>query len=504
MNTLGPVSPEFDAKQQLARADWPRFVLVSVVVVLPCFWHRHLEAGDLASHVYNAWLAHLIQNGQAPGLYIVRQWNNVLFDFTLIGLAKILGLHVAERIATSAAVLIYFWGAFAFVCSITRRTAWNIIPVIAITAYGWTFEEGLMNYYLSIGLAFIALAILRSRLGRRKSFVAILAGLIWLANPLGFIFLVSAAAYIFLAESLTARKQGLLFAASALLIVAAHFYIVASLPQNISPGSRYGIIWKVEPGVLFDGHDQLWLYAPKYLLLAYLLECFIWGSTLIDVDARKRIPRFWRTYLLPAQLYGLVLVAATLLPTDIRLPQYAAPLEFLTERLTSVSAILACCLLATAKPRKWHFAASAMIAALFFVLLYKDTATIGRMEDQVESIVRTLPPGQRVVANINWPGPGSRVERQHIVDRACIGWCFSYGNYEPSTGQFRIRAEPGDPFVVADPESVGAAAAGTYVVQKSDLPLHEIYFCDPGVTKLCIYELASGDTTGAVLTQRPQ
>src|SRR5262249_52154204 len=50
---------------------WPRPVLilaVSVLLLIPCFWHRRIEAGDLPSHVYNAWLAQLIGQGQAPGL----------------------------------------------------------------------------------------------------------------------------------------------------------------------------------------------------------------------------------------------------------------------------------------------------------------------------------------------------------------------------------------------------------------------------------------------------
>ena len=169
MNTLSPVPTESDARRGFMRDHWPRLVLISALVTVPCLWHRHFEAGDLASHVYNAWLAQLIQHGQAPGLYIVRQWNNVLFDSTLIGLAKLVGLRTAERIATSAAVLIFFWGSFAFVSFVARRAAWNLIPVIAIFAYGWTFEEGLMNYYVSIGLAFFGLALLRSELRWRKS-----------------------------------------------------------------------------------------------------------------------------------------------------------------------------------------------------------------------------------------------------------------------------------------------------------------------------------------------
>lgn len=89
-------------------AHWRRVSLISLAVVTPCFWHRHLEAGDLASHLYNAWLAQLIQSGHAPGLYLARQWNNVLFDFALTGLGGIIGLQAAEKIATSVSVLIFF------------------------------------------------------------------------------------------------------------------------------------------------------------------------------------------------------------------------------------------------------------------------------------------------------------------------------------------------------------------------------------------------------------
>jgi hypothetical protein len=502
MNTLSPVPAESDAKNGLMRDYWPRFILISAAIIVPCFWHRYVEAGDLASHVYNAWLAQLIQHAQAHGLYVASQWNNVLFDFTLIGLAKFLGLHAAERIATFAAVLIFFWGSFAFISSMARRAVWNLIPIIAICAYGWTFEEGLMNYYISLGLAFFGLTLLRSKLSWHRGLAVILAGLIWLANPLGLIFLIGAGTYILLADVLPPRSQLLLFAASAVLVAAAHFY-GASLPQNISADSHYGVIWKVEPGLLMDGHDQLLLYGPKYLLPAYLLQFLILASLIIDVDARKRLPCFWNSYFLPAQLFALVLLAAALLPTDIRLPQYAAPLEFLTERLTSVSAILACCLIATLKPRKWHFAVSAVIAGLFFFFLYRDTAAISGMEDRVAEIVRTIPPGQRVIANISWQGQGSRVERQHIVDRACIEWCFSYANYEPSTAQFRIRARPGNPIVIADAASIAPVAAGKYVVQQRDLPLYEIYSCDSSTELLCVHELTAGEINGSIRPVHP-
>ncbi len=60
----------------LRRKRW-LILAVSAAVLIPCFWHRRIEAGDLGSHVYNAWLAQLIEKGQAPGLYIAKRWNNI-------------------------------------------------------------------------------------------------------------------------------------------------------------------------------------------------------------------------------------------------------------------------------------------------------------------------------------------------------------------------------------------------------------------------------------------
>src|SRR5437667_4942366 len=91
-----------------------RVLLVSTLLGVPCFWHRRIAAGDLASHVYNAWLAQLIEKGQAPGLYLAKQWENVLFDVTLLHLANFVGFPIAAKIAVYGCVLIFFWGVFAF------------------------------------------------------------------------------------------------------------------------------------------------------------------------------------------------------------------------------------------------------------------------------------------------------------------------------------------------------------------------------------------------------
>jgi len=122
------VTEEFIKGESLHAARWRRFgsqviagFSISALILVPCWWHRRIEAGDLASHVYNAWLAQLIEKGQAPGLYIAKRWNNILFDVALLRVANLFGLAAAEKVVVSACVLVFFWGAFALIRTVTER-----------------------------------------------------------------------------------------------------------------------------------------------------------------------------------------------------------------------------------------------------------------------------------------------------------------------------------------------------------------------------------------------
>src|SRR5258708_13444045 len=133
-------------------------VLISILLLVPCFWHARIQAGDLGSHVYNAWLAQLIERHQAPGLTLVRQWDNVLFDVLLLKAGNFAGLVAAEKIVISFAVLIFFWSCFAFLAELSGRRPWPLIPCLAMLAYGYVFHMGFVNFYLSLGLARFAVA----------------------------------------------------------------------------------------------------------------------------------------------------------------------------------------------------------------------------------------------------------------------------------------------------------------------------------------------------------
>src|SRR5580700_6838295 len=83
------------------------YVLASIAVLMPCYWQARIQAGDLSSHIYNSWLAQLTEAGKLPGLVVVNQATNILFDRILSGLFRALGPDLAQRVAVSIAVLTF-------------------------------------------------------------------------------------------------------------------------------------------------------------------------------------------------------------------------------------------------------------------------------------------------------------------------------------------------------------------------------------------------------------
>jgi hypothetical protein len=247
----------------------------------------------------------------------------------------------------------------------------------------------------------------------------------------------------------------------------------------------------------FNGADQLLLYGTYYRWPSFALGVVALTSVILDACLRGKRKESWSIYAMPLQLYALSLLAGLILPIAVLLPGYMAPLSFLTARITSVTAVLACCLLGLTAPQKWRLPCLAVIAVVFFVFLYRDTAELDHMEHQAEQYERILPSGTRVIATI-WPFVGSRVSINHLVDRACIGQCFSYGNYEPSSGQFRVRVQSQNPLVLATAADAGDAQNGKYIVRAQDLPIFEIYQCNLNMTALCMSELTVGEKSGSI------
>jgi hypothetical protein len=462
-----------------------KFLLCSAFVLIPCFWQHHIQATDLGSHVYNAWLAQIIRQGKAPGVHFVAQHSNVLFDWMLDVIFGWFGPLVAERVAVSIAVLIFFWGGFCLCAAATGRSSWKIVPLLAMTTYGFVFNMGFMNLYLSVGVSLFGIALLWC--GRDLDFVLLppLFLLIWLAHPLGVAGILGLGSYLVLARLLKAKWDKTSIAAilmAATLGAYALVRLIAIHHMHAQPPAE-SFYW-------LSGADQLVVYGPVYLWLAegiFLVSALTLVLSLSGKQGRLSPGNVW------LHLYLIMVLIVLSAPGGFVHPVYGS-LGYLPDRLSIYTAVLLCCVVAFAQPKTWQVTALAALACLFFARLYLDTSRLDRMESEAEAVVAPLQPADRVLATV-LPLAG-RIHEQHIIDRACIGHCFYVPNYEPSSGQFRIRAVPGNRVVASASEESFLMQRGLYTVKEGDLPLKEIYSCGPELDQICMYDLRAGELSG--------
>lgn len=476
---------------QCVRPHALRMSVISVAVVIPCFWHRHIEAGDLPSHTFNAWLATLIQQGKAPGLYLARQWYNILFDLLLLYSAKLFGFGAGPKIVVALAALIFFWGVFSFITAATERSPWLLTPAIAMLTYGYVFNMGFFNYYLSMGLACFGLAILWMHPQRWDWLAALFTfALATCAHPIGPLWFAGLLLYMAIRKKIRWPWRLALPTAVVAIFLAGHYYL-----EN---WSNFEFSWTERPFYVFNGLDQLILYSSRYRFVAYaLLAIFIFWLASEFLQGREK-PIFPRSFYLSAELYVVAFCVISLLPQNVRGGPYSAWIGLLVSRLTILSFIFALCIFGSLKSNKPAAIATFACALFFFTLLYRDTATLNLLESHAESLTSKLPYGTLVIPTLNSPDRSRIQFLHHIVDRACINHCFTYSNYEPSSDQFHVRVRQRSPIIAFWSADAQEMEAGNYIVRASDPPFVDIYQCDPGdFTILCARTLSPGDKTGA-------
>jgi len=455
---------------------------LTVLALVPCFWQRRIQAGDFSSHLYNAWLAIEIKEGRAPGLELVGQWTNILFDLLLERLLRAAGVEAAQRIAASLLVLVFFWGVFAFVRASSGQWRWWLAPLVWALAYGLVFHVGLCNFYLSLGLCLWALALTFQPSAGRLAASAALGALAFTAHALPVAWAAAFAAYRVSAQRLGTGGRLLLFASSTAALWALR---------------RAAFAWFEavdRPSVVFlgAGADQLWVYGDRSLKLASAAAglCF---ALLVLALVQEGLRRLNRDELLA--WYLLTVLAVVQAPFGVWLPGYRQPLSLLPERLSLASSVVLCGVLARYRSRPAERAALWAVAVGFFALLYLDHRALNAVEDRIDAVVARVPAGERVISALCLSR--SRFDAlEHMIDRACLGRCYSYGNYEPQSWAFRVRARAPNPFVIADLETMIRMRAGQYVVQAREAPLYELYACREG-REVCVRRLEAGDRTSS-------
>jgi len=458
--------------------------LASIALLVPCFWQSRIQAGDLASHSYNAWLAELVRSGRAPGLRVAWQSTNVLFDWILAALAFQLGPEWAERLAVSLAVLVFAWGAFGFVSAVSGRRAWDGLPCIAMLAYGWVFHIGFFNFYLGLGLSLCAFALAWSGAPARIAAAVPILALAWLAHALPVAWAIALIAFTGIWRRLPPRFRPRATLAAVLLLTGASALVSYLFPTR----------WTLRQAALVSGADQLRVFDASYDLLALALLAswaFVVARSIRGEGVRAFLSR------LEVQLFLICVASVAIVPGAILLPGYGHALVYVAERMSLGAAVLACAVVASVGPGRSRLVFP-LIALVFFAFLYRDERRLNRFEDRLDEVVAALPGVQRVILGVR--DPSLRVNAlAHSIDRACIGRCYSYANYEPSTLQFRVRAEAPNPIVVESYEASRAMQMGGYFVRARDLPLSEIVLASDG--SLAVRPLAAGAATSMTLVE---
>jgi hypothetical protein len=435
------------------------YLLASLLLLVPCYWQSRLQLGDLSSHIYNAWLAQLIESGRAAGLAIVPQTTNVFFDLMLSALFKALGAETAQRVSVSIAVLTFVWGAFAFVSVVSGRRAWHMMPLIAMLAYGWALHMGFLNFYLSLGLCFWAMALVWEWKPRRMAAAVPVLALAYFAHGLPVAWTVCLLVYLWLARPMTPRRRGYLMAAAVLAMILLHAAIRATMTTRWSPQIS-----------LTTGLDQVWVFDGKYAVVGVGL-LLVWGLRFTGLFRQAGVRNVFSG--IPFQFCALTAAGIFILPSAVLIPGYRHSLVYIAERMSLAMGICVCAVLGAARIRAFERYAMAVLALLFFGFLYRDEGVLNAFEDRMTDWASQLPPGQRAVGGID--DPSLRINAlTHMIDRVCLGRCYSYANYEPSTAQFRVRAVAENPFVVSVYEDSWRLQNGSYVVKQRDLPLYQV------------------------------
>ena len=230
--------------------------------------------------------------------------------------------------------------------------------------YGWTFQMGFFQHYLSLGLSFFALSIFWR--GSAKQRLLTVMFVLRRSGPLthwAFLWLAGAAVYIGAAQHLSERAQVFLLAATGIILAIASHYVYF----------RFYVQWKPIPGLSANGADQFSLFMagranPEWLWLTFGITCL-----LVDILGRRHEQQPWKQYNLPLQLYVAALMGVSLVPDAAYSPHFGTAISFITHRLSSICALLAICLLGAMRPRRWHLIGfSAICKSSFSFIIYSN------------------------------------------------------------------------------------------------------------------------------------
>ena len=367
--------PGGDSVLRHFRGGWGAYLLLSLLLLAPCYWQPIAHGGDLEHYMSNAWLPRYIETGASSGHVTVDQSSYVLFGLMRESLNHIVGAEFALRFSVSITVLILIWGAFAFVGAVSGRRPWHLLASIAMLAYGWDFHMGFYGFCLSLGLCFWALSLAWESKPRTAPAAAALLALAFTASALPVAWTLLLLGYVWAARRVSAARRAYVIAAGVPLLALTLLAVRSTGLTQASPQQL---------AVTAGAADQVWTFGSKYyLVLAGLLA--LWSTLFLDLLHRRGIRDVVTG--IPFQLCIMAAAAVFALPITTKIPGLHHALVFVGERMSLGVAVCVCALLGAAPPRKIERYGLVAVALAFFSLIYIDeraqNSAVERMQGNV-------------------------------------------------------------------------------------------------------------------------
>jgi hypothetical protein len=250
-----------------------------------------------------------------------------------------------------------------------------------------------------------------------------------------------------------------------------------------------GDLASLEAVLGLTGAGQFWLYGPEYaIVVAGIL--IIWF--LLFLARLDRGPILAEPI---AHLWGLSILAYILLPNEVQFPQYHLPLQYVWYRVSLFIAILFCAMVAGGPHGRSLTRASSLLTAVFFTALYLDVKSLNQVEAELTRLVSDLPPGARLAVALRDSASRRLNGLEHVTSAACLGRCWDYGNYEPSSAAFRVRVSGPNGVVADEMRIVSEIGSGQHIVTLEEAPLYTACPSKVSSAQFELRKLGAGETT---------
>jgi hypothetical protein len=308
-------------------------------------------------------------------------------------------------------VLVFVWGAFAFISAVIGRRSWSVMPCLAMLAYGWVFHMGFFNFYLSMGLCFFAMSLAWDMTPRRLLWALPLWALAYMAYALPVIWSAGLLAYVYLARRITPFQCACLI--TGFVAFLATFYGIAG--RLLVTGTSVAQLTST------TGINEGWVADSRYywVLMGLAVVWGFWFLSLVRGRGARQVVAG-----IPFQLCVISAAAVFILPCSVLIPGFYHSLSYIAERMSLGVAVCVCACLGTIEPRRLERWALTAVAVTFFVLMYADERGVNSAEDRREYLIsqatqhslRIPVRGDRQL--MGWPGADSITNRFQTTSAA--------------------------------------------------------------------------------------